>query len=160
VNERCESYGQAGQNILTIRKIYGKDQIRYLRCRECGEEFSERKATALWNTKVSEEKAVAIAEHLAEGCSVKATARLVKVNASVVRRLIKTGHSCTRLCDEQVRNLKVVALEADERHGYAQDKAHPRWEAEVIDPSKFTALFKVNALSNSFVSHWKRLDNA
>ena len=32
----------------------------------------------------------------------------------------------------------MIALEADERHGYAQDKSQPQWEAEVIDPvSKF-----------------------
>ena len=139
VNERCEFYGQAGRNNLTIRKIYGKDQIRYLRCRECGEEFSERKATALWNTKVSEAKAVAVAEHLAEGCSLKATARLVKVNSSVVRRLNrKLGICAQAFHDERVRDLEVVALEADERHGYVHDKGQPQWEAEVIDPqSKF-----------------------
>lgn len=40
--------------------------------------------------------------------------------------------------DERVQDLEVVALEADERHGYAQDKSQPQWEAEVIDPvSKF-----------------------
>jgi len=40
--------------------------------------------------------------------------------------------------EERVQNLEVMALEADERHGYAQDKSHPRWEAAVIDPvSKF-----------------------
>src|SRR5712691_3495222 len=87
VNARCEWYGQAGQQNLTVRKTYGQDGIRYLRCRCCGAEFSERKNTALWNTKVSEEKAVSVAEHLAEGCSLKATARLAKVDASVVRRL-------------------------------------------------------------------------
>lgn len=139
VNEGCESYGQVGQNNLSIRKIYGKDQIRYLRCRGCGEEFSERKATALWNTKVSEEKAVAVAEHLAEGCSLKATARLVRVNASVVRRLNrKLGVHAQAFHDERVRNVEVIALEADERHGYAHVKGQPMWEAEVIDPeSKF-----------------------
>lgn len=40
--------------------------------------------------------------------------------------------------EERVQNLEVMALEADERHGYAQDKSHPQWEAAVIDPvSKF-----------------------
>jgi IS1 family transposase len=128
-----------GRNNLTIRKVYGKDQIRYLRGRACGEEFSERKATALWNTKVSEAKAVAVAEHLAEGGSLKATARRVKVNASVVRRLNrKLGIHAQAFHDERVRDLEVVALEADERHGYAHDKSQPQWEAEVIDPvSKF-----------------------
>jgi IS1 family transposase len=40
--------------------------------------------------------------------------------------------------DKRVQDLEGVALEADERHGYAQDKGQPQWEAEVIDPvSKF-----------------------
>ncbi len=139
VNERCESYGQAGRNNLTVRKRYGKDQIRYLRCRCCGAEFSERKNTALWNTKVSEEKAVSVAEHLAEGCSLKATARLAKVHPSVVTRLNrKVGIHAEAFHDERVHDVEVVALQADERHGYAQDKSQPQWEAEVIDPvSKF-----------------------
>ena len=41
----------------------------------------------LWNTKVSEAKAVSVAEHLSEGCSQESTARLVKVDISVVQRL-------------------------------------------------------------------------
>jgi IS1 family transposase/transposase-like protein len=69
VNARCELYGQAGQRNLIVRKVYGKDEIRYLRCRVCRAEFSERKHTALWNTKVRQAKAVAVGEHLAEGCS-------------------------------------------------------------------------------------------
>jgi IS1 family transposase len=139
VNEHCTLYGQPGQNNLTIRKIYGQDAIRYLRCRFCGAEFSERKNTALWNTKVPEEKAVAVAEHLAEGCSLKATERLAKVHPSVVTRLNrKVGIQAEAFHDERVQGLEVVALEADERYGYAQDRSQPQWEAEVIDPvSKF-----------------------
>jgi IS1 family transposase len=139
VNERCTLYGQPGQNNLTIRKTYGQDAIRYLRCGCCGAEFSERKNTALWNTKVTEDKAIAVADHLAEGCSLKATARLAKVHPSVVRRLNgKAGLHAEAFHDERVHDLDVVALEADERHGYAQDKSQPQWEAEVIDPvSKF-----------------------
>jgi hypothetical protein len=87
VNEVCELYGQAGRQNLIVRKVYGADGLRYLRCRCCGRECSERKRTALWNTKVRETKAIAVAEHLAEGNSVKSIVRLVKVDASVVRRL-------------------------------------------------------------------------
>src|SRR5258708_8628431 len=130
VNERCESYGQKGQNNLTVRKIYGKERIRYLRCQCCGKEFSERKKTALWNTKVSEDKAIAVAEHLGEGCSLKATARLVKVNASGVRRLNgKLGEPGTAFQDERVQDLEIEAFDVDERHGYAHDKSQPIWEA-------------------------------
>lgn len=139
MNERCTLYGQPGLNNLTIRKTYGQDAIRYLRCSCCGEEFSERKRTALWNTKVAEEKAQAVADHLAEGCSLTATARLAKVHPSVVRRLSQeVGEHAEAFHDARVHNLEVVALEADERHGYAHDKSQPQWEAEVIDPvSKF-----------------------
>ena len=54
----CDLYGQPSQGNLTVRKVYGHEQIRYLRCTCCRTEFSERKGTALWNTKVSEVKAV------------------------------------------------------------------------------------------------------
>src|SRR5579859_4116197 len=133
VNAVCLLYGRAGLNNLSVRKIYGKDEIRYLRCQCCGKEFSERKGTALWNTKVCEEKAVAVAEHLAEGCSLKGTGRLCKVHPSVVRRLKgKVGEHGEAFHDEHVQGLAVAALEADERHGYAHDKGQPLWEAEVI----------------------------
>lgn len=139
IDADCELYGQKGQDNLTVRKTYGKDGIRYVRCRWCGREFSERKATALWNTKVSEAKAIAVAEHLAEGCSLKATARLVRVDPSVVRRLNrKVGEHGKAIHDERVQALRVKVLEGDERHGYAHDKGQPQWEAELIDPeSKF-----------------------
>lgn len=139
INQQCALYGQRGQNNLTVRKRYGKDGIRYLRCQCCGTEFSERKGTALWNTKVSEAKADAVAEHLAEGCSLKGTARLAKVDASVVRRLkARVGEQGKAFHDERAQNLSVAALQADERHGYAHDKTESAWEAEMIDPqSKF-----------------------
>jgi IS1 family transposase len=50
----------------------------------------------------------------------------------------KVGDHAQAFHAERVQALDVVALEADERHGYAQDKSQPQWEAEVIDPvSKF-----------------------
>lgn len=139
VNAACELYGQAGQGNLTVRKVYGKDEIRYLRCRCCRREFSERKGTALWNTKVSEAKAVAVGEHLAEGCSVSSTVRLVEVDRSVVARLNqRLGEHGEAFHEVHVQQVEVEALQADERHGYVGYKGQPAWEAEVIDPtSKF-----------------------
>jgi IS1 family transposase/transposase-like protein len=139
VNERCELYGQTGQHNLGVRKTYGQDDIRYLRCSSCGAEFSERKNSALWNTRVCEARAVSVAEHLSEGCSLKGTSRLAKVDISVVRRLNrKVGEHGEAFHAERGQGLKVQALQGDERHGYAQDKGQPQWEAELIDPeSKF-----------------------
>jgi hypothetical protein len=55
---------------------------------------------------------------------------LAKVHPSVVTRLNrKVGSHAETFHDEWVHDLEVVALEADERHGYAQDKSQPQWEA-------------------------------
>lgn len=139
IEATCELYGQAGQDNLTIRKIYGRDQIRYLRCRACGTEFSERKHTALWNCKITESRAIAVAEHLSEGCSIKGTARLVKVDPSTVRRLNqRLGQQSQQYHQDQVQQLAIDTLQADERHGFAGHKGQPAWEAELIEPqSKF-----------------------
>ena len=135
----CDLYGQKNRDNLTIRKTYGRDNIRYLRCRICQEEFSERKNTALWNSKIPEEQAVSVAEHLAEGCSIKSTARLVKVDPSTVRRLNqRAGKHGQRYHEQEVKDVAVTELQADERYGFAGSKAQPAWEAELMDPqSKF-----------------------
>jgi IS1 family transposase/transposase-like protein len=139
VNPDCDLYGQKDSDNLTIRKVYGRDQIRYLRCRACQDEFSERKNTALWNSKIPEAKAISVAEHLAEGCSLKGTARLVKVDPGTVRRLNgKVGRHGQQYHEQKVQDVAVTELQADERHGFAGNKQQPAWEAELMDPkSKF-----------------------
>lgn len=139
VNPDCDLYGQKGGGNLVIRKVYGRDKLRYLRCRCCQQEFSERKNTALWNSKIAEAKAVSVAEHLADGCGFKSTARLVKVDASTVRRLNeKVGKHGQQYHEQEVHGVAVSELQADERYGFAGSKAQPAWEAELMDPaSKF-----------------------
>lgn len=139
VNPDCDLYGQKGGTNLTIRKVYGADQIRYLRCRCCQEEFSERKNTALWNSKIPEAKAIWVAEHLADGCGIKSTARLVKVDPGTVRRLNrKVGRHGQQYHEQAVQDVVVTELQADERYGFAGSKQPPSWEAELMDPaSKF-----------------------
>jgi hypothetical protein len=52
-NSECDLYGEQNQGNLRVRKVYGREQIRYLRCVACKEEFSERRGTALWNCKMA-----------------------------------------------------------------------------------------------------------
>ena len=153
VNLDCDLYGQPGCQNLIIRKVYGVDQIRYLRCRDCQQEFSERKNTALWNSKIPEAKAVSVAEHLADGCGIKSTARLVKVDASTVRRLNgKTGKHGQRFHEQEVQEVVVSELQADERHGFAGSKEQPAWEAELMDPkSKFILAHVQGARDESLI---------
>lgn len=139
VNPSCDLVGQSGQNNLIIRKIYGHDQIRYLRCRVCQKEFSERKGTALWNTKIREEKAISLGEHLSEGNSLKSTSRLVNVDPSTVRRVCRAiGDHAEAFHEEKAIDITADVLQADERWGFVAHKTSQVWEAEVIDPaSKF-----------------------
>jgi transposase-like protein len=133
--EDCHLYAQEGVGNLTVRKLYGKDRIRYLRCRACSREFSERKNTPLFNTKIEEEKAISVAEHLSEGVSTKGTSRLVGVSSGAVRRLRRNlGDHSRAFHDERVRDVEATSVQMDERYGYAKSKKEPFWEATAIDP--------------------------
>jgi hypothetical protein len=101
--------------------VYGHDRLRLLRCRSCGEEFSERRGTALFNTKLPEPKAEAVINHLGEGCSVRATARLVQVAKETVARLVRvTGRHGERFHDQHVQGLTPRALEFDEQWSFVK----------------------------------------
>ena len=118
-----------------MRKVYGKDRIRYLRCRSCAREFSERRNTALFNSKIEESKAISVAEHLAEGVSTKGTSRLVGVSPEAIRRLRRSlGDHSRDLHGERVRDVGATSVEMDERYGYVASKKNPYWEATAIDP--------------------------
>ena len=123
VNADCQHYGRPEQGNLTIRKVYGQDGIRLLRCGSCQAEFSERRNTALCNTKVSEAKAESIIDHLDEGCSVRATSRLTKAAKVTVARLLKTsGRHAQRFHDQEVKDLRPRAIEFDEQWSFVKKK--------------------------------------
>jgi len=145
VNFKCESYGQVGQENLTVRKIYGQDRIRYLRCHHCGEEFSERKNTALWNTKIPESRAIEVGRQLAEGTSLKGTVRLSYTHRGTVKRLSrKFGQHAQYFHEQEAQQLDIDVLEMDERHGYVASKDHQCWDAVAIDAaSKFVVQVEV-----------------
>jgi IS1 family transposase/transposase-like protein len=131
----CHLYAKKGANNLTVRKLYGKDRIRYLRCSACSREFSERRNTALFNTKIEEKKAISVAEHLSEGISTKGTSRLVGVSAEAVRRLRRNlGDHSREFHEARVENVEATSVQMDERYGYVGSKSEPFWEATAIDP--------------------------
>lgn len=43
VNPEGQWFLLTGQDNLTMRKVYGQDRLRFLRCRICGEECSARR---------------------------------------------------------------------------------------------------------------------
>ena len=98
LNSRCPNHGVRGGENLSVCGHYGKGTpIRFLRCRSCGDRFSERKGTPLFHSHLTREKAIAVLEHVAEGCGVRQTGRLCRVAPNTVARY-------SRLAGEHARD--------------------------------------------------------
>ena len=103
-NPHCPLRGRRGAGNLSVCGTYGRrETFRLLYCRSCKARFSERKGTPLFNARLRTDKAVSVLEHLADGCGVRQTARLAKVNRKTVGRLaLKAGSQAKALHDELV----------------------------------------------------------
>ena len=100
----CPDRGVRGKGNLVFQGWSGTGmRIRMIHCRTCGARFSERKGTILSNSHLKEEKAVAVLEHVREGCGTRSTSRLVGVDKNTVTRYLKLAGSHARsLHDELV----------------------------------------------------------
>src|SRR5262249_54563414 len=116
VNPACQWFRLTGQDHLTVRKVYGQDRLRLLRCRTYGEECSERCETSLFNTMIPEEPAASDINHVGDGCGVRVTARLVHVATETVARLLRmAGRHAERFHDQRVHDVTPRAVECDEQ---------------------------------------------
>ncbi len=86
-NPDCDTYGRRGEGNILVIDRFGKARHRLLSCRDCKARFSEFKGTPSFNSKLPHDKVLAVLEHLAEGCGVRQTARLVGVDKDTVTRL-------------------------------------------------------------------------
>jgi len=88
LNPDCPDYGQRGGGNLRVCFRNGANkQRRVLACRTCQQRFSERKGTPLYRSKLPEQQALSVLQHLQESCGVRQTSRLVGVNKDTVTRL-------------------------------------------------------------------------
>ena len=74
-NPACSDYGLRGRDNLRVGFRYGKYRRLMLVCRTGQSRFSERKGTALFATRLPQDKAIAVVRHLQEGCGVRQTGR-------------------------------------------------------------------------------------
>ena len=95
LNPDCPDCGKRGHGNRTVPARYGPRQTRLLRCSTCTARFSERKGTPLFDSRLAPDKVEAVLEHIAEGCGVRQTGRLCKVDRNTVGRLsrIAGGHA-------------------------------------------------------------------
>lgn len=102
-NHDCPDFGKRGHGNLTVCGRYGPHQRRLLYCKTCKARFSERKGTPLFDTRLPEDKVVAVLHHLAEGCGIRQTGRLCGVKKdTVVRYALAAGEHAGQLHDELV----------------------------------------------------------
>jgi transposase-like protein len=102
-NEGCPDYGRRGHGNLRVCMRYGRHRRRLLDCKSCKARFSERKGTPLFDCRLPDEQAVSVLAHIAEGCGVRKTGRLVGVNKdTVVRYSLLAGEHARQLHDESV----------------------------------------------------------
>ena len=133
VHPECQQFRQSGQGHLVIRKIYGRDRIRLVRCRPCCEECSERRGSALVNTKLPESTAEDVINHLGEGCSVRATAHRAQGCKERGARLFRvSGRHAARLHNEHGRDLRPMALECDDQWRLVKKSKHAVWITNAV----------------------------
>jgi transposase-like protein len=103
LNSDCPDQGQRGAGNLTVTSRYGLDRSRrMLRCRTCKTRFSERKGTVLFGAKLPPEKVESVLEHIAEGCGVRQTGRLCRVNRNTVGRYSRSAGEHARQLHEEL----------------------------------------------------------
>jgi transposase-like protein len=104
LNSECPEYGKRGAGNLSVTSRYGPEKARrMLRCQACKARFSERKGTPLFDSRLPPEKIESVLEHIAEGCGVRQTGRLCKVDRGTVGRLSRiAGEHAHDLHDELV----------------------------------------------------------
>ena len=100
----CTDYGVRGKGNLSFRGWSGTGQrIRMIFCRTCQAHFSERKGTIFEESRLPEEKALALLAHLREGCGTRPTSRLVGVGKDTVTRYVRrAGQHAVQLHAELV----------------------------------------------------------
>ena len=103
-NAECPDSGVRGKGNLSFRGWSGTGKrIRMIHCRTCGAHFPERKGTVLSQSRLPEEKAVSLLEHVREGCGTRSTSRLLGIDKNTVTRYIKmAGPHAQSLHDEFV----------------------------------------------------------
>lgn len=105
LNPDCSERGKRGGSNIAVRARYGPRKRRLLYCKLCKQRFSERQGTPLFDCRLPEHKAQAVLEHLNDGCGVRQTERLTKVNRNTVMRLGRLAGDHSRAAHDELVSL-------------------------------------------------------
>lgn len=124
-NKNCPDYGLRKKGNLWFCGWSGKNhKIRMVYCKTCRKQFSERKGTVLSESRLPEEKAISLLDHIREGCGTRVTGRLLHVsNDTVTRYILKAGDHARKAHDELVAfSPHTKEIQMDERWSFVEKK--------------------------------------
>ena len=113
-NRHCRRYGQSGSE-ARLESAGWHEGARRFRCTECGHRFSSRAGTAYAGIRTPEGIYRKSVHHLAEGVSIRATARLMECDKDTVCRWLPgAGRHCRGLRQYIFRQLHLTECQLDE----------------------------------------------
>lgn len=122
-NTECLNFGKKGQNNLTCYEIYGPHNTKLLCCRTCKTRFSERRNTVFFGLHTDEETVSRVVRCLAEGNSIRATARIMDLDKDTVHRIFDRASShCQKVLDSLMVDLHMEECQLDELWSFVKKK--------------------------------------
>jgi len=133
LNSDCPDHGRRDAGNLTVTGRYGPHrERRMLRCRTCKARFSERKGTVRFGSRLDSEEVESVLEHIAEGCGVRQTERLCKVNRKTVARYSRRAGDHV----QKVHDAFVAVFPSDPRGPVRREMGLRGQEGEALRPSQ------------------------
>jgi IS1 family transposase/transposase-like protein len=114
-NKNCKLYGNKCKRNIQKRKIHGTYRDRlWLKCNECGKEFSETKGTAYFNKKKPIKKIEQIVHYLSEGGEIRKGGRIFNVSKDTILSYHKSASAKAKLVNKLHEGMNFAFLQFDE----------------------------------------------
>jgi transposase-like protein len=125
-NEGCSNNGKVGSdNQIIGAGRYGKHQAQLLKCKVCGQRFSARRGTPLFDLKTDEQTFYDVIACLAEGNGIWATARIKNVDKDTVAAwLDRASQHVEAVSRYLLVDLHFDAVQLDEFWSFVKKRKH------------------------------------
>jgi len=130
-NEDCRQYGKAGQGNIASNgtKATRSGPVRNFLCRSCGKCFCERRGTAFYDLRTSEDRILLAIKLLLRGMSLRGIAEVLEVKLDTVRLwLSRCAEHAEAVNDQVVREIAVSRVELDELWTFVRKKGLRHWQ--------------------------------
>lgn len=122
-NPECPNYGETGKGNIRCFGTYGKRRTQRFQCRTCKGTFSSRRGTAFFHLHADEETICRVLIALAEGNSIRATARIFRVDKDTVCRwLDRAAKQCEQVSQYLMKELHIEECQLDELWSFIKKK--------------------------------------